>query len=290
MEVPDIMGKQLSAAKKFLAEKDLSLQVEWEASLQTPEGEIINQVPGPGTEIKENRPLTVYASKGPEFLTVPNMEGKSITEAQNMLQRLNSEKEGVGIGLGNITRVYSEKYPEKQIMSQFPPGGQEVIAGSQINILVSRGRWPRRRVVPDLGGLSEEEARRKIKDLNLQVGELRYIRNKNASPGAVIGQSPLPNVIVPKKQPVLLTVNLGEEEQRTRQRHYTTLKINPPLSVVSGRLKVELTDRKGRRIIFDRKVKPGKNVEVFTEVNGSGRVAIFWKGKLIRYRNLEVEG
>ncbi len=289
VEVPEVMGRQLQEAEEILARSGLSMRVEWESSMQTPEGEIMNQVPGPGTEIKENRPLTVYASRGPEYLEVPDLEGQSVSEAQNFLQRLSAERETVGLGLGNITRVHSEELPADHIIRQFPPPELEVVAGSQVNVLVSRGNWPRRLPVPDFRGLSEEEARNKLEAVELQVGQVRHIREEEMSPGVVLDQSPPPNVLVPTRQPVLLTVNLGEEE-RFEATRYTTLKINPPLEVVPGRLKVELTDRSGRRVIFEEEVPPGEKVEVFTGVTGSGRVAIYWNGELIRYRELEVAG
>ncbi len=289
VEVPDVMGQKLPAAEELLNRHGLSLRVEWESSMETPEGEIINQVPGPGTEIKENRPLTVYASKGPEYLPVPELEGQSVTEAQNFLQRLSMEKESVGLGLGHITRVHTEKHSSNYIIRQFPPPGREVVAGSQIHVLVSRGKWPRRRPVPEFIGLNEEEAREKIEEYELKVGQVRYVREENMAPGIVLNQSPSPNILVPIRQPVLLTVNLGEEERIERTR-YTTLKINPPLEIIPGRLKVELTDGRGRQVIFDEQVDPGKKVEIFTGVQGSGRLAIYWNGELLRYRSLEETG
>ena len=76
---------------------------------------------------------------------------------------------------------------ENQVISTDPPPDSLVLRGDKVNLTISRGPLPF--LMPDLTGLSIEDARDRLKGLKLEIGELTYT---STSPlcNTVILQSP----------------------------------------------------------------------------------------------------
>jgi hypothetical protein len=128
---------------------------------------------------------------------------------------------------------------------------------------------------------------KKLRDVGLEKGSVRYVYRKEAQPGVVLKQTPTPSILVRKNQPVSITVNLSESKKKPDFVRYTTVRINPPLEVFSGRLKVELVDRRGRDVVYENRVAPGEKVEFLTTVKGTGNLIIYWNDELYQFRQLK---
>lgn len=290
VEVPDLRGRDFNETKSELSSLNLRYRSEWKSSLYTPENQIMSQVPAPGTEVKENRPITLFISEGPQYVTVPDLRNNSLIEARSLLERQTTSGKSRGSGnlvIGNIARIYSDNYPADQVITQNPPPGRKVLSGSRVDVLISRGNWPRRTVVPDLLKQNIEEAEKKIRRAGLEKGTVRYVYQPDVDPDVVLDQTPPASIIIREQQPVSLTVNLSEPEEEPDYLRYTTIRINPPLSVSPGRLKAELVDRRGRSVVFEERVKPGQKVEFLTAVKGSASLIIYWNDDLYRFRRLD---
>ncbi|MFB6356420.1 MAG: PASTA domain-containing protein [bacterium] len=287
--IPSVTEYQLKEARRILEERGIQYEVVEENSLKSPEGTIIQQIPQEGTRMKESRSLVLYVSQGPEYVTVPNLKDKSLLEVRNFLYRQNTsegEKSSSVFGLGNIARVYSEDGAKNHVILQQPRKGEKVIRGTQIDVLISRGKWPRKKIVPAVEGHPLNVARKAIKQAGFTVGPIRYRRNPDSGPRQVLKQFPTPGIVVEKGRPVSLTVNIEQPEQEEKPVKYTYVQIHPPLDVVDGRLKVEMKDRRGRRLILDRVVSPGKKVETFVSIQGKARLYIYWNGEMHKIRSL----
>ncbi len=288
--VPDLRGKNFEEVKNDLSSKDLNYRTEWKSSLYTPKNKILSQVPGPGTEIKENRPVTLFISKGPQYVSTPDLRGRSLIEARSLLEQETSAGENPTVSslvIGNIARVYSDRQPSEHIITQSPPPGRKVLSGSRIDVLISKGGWPKRTVVPMLGGKKLEKAEKLLSEAGLKKGSVRYVYRQKVKPNVVLEQTPPPSVLVRENQPVSLTVNLNESKKKPDFVRYTTIRINPPLEVSPGRLRVELVDRRGRDVIFENSVEPGEKVEFLTTVKGTGNLIIYWNDELYQFRQLK---
>lgn len=105
-----------------------------------------------------------------EKQVVPDVTNMSLGEAKTALEE-------AGFKIGTETEVFSSTIDSGLIVSTNPPGGQEAIKGSRIDLNVSKGT--EQVSVPDLKGQTEEEAMRTLSSygLNGQKGDAVYSDN-----------------------------------------------------------------------------------------------------------------
>ncbi len=111
--VPDVRGTSLSDATAQLEELGLEVEVTRRLfSDDVPEGAVVGQDPGPGTEAMPGDTIGVGVSDGPEPVEVPNVRGERTAEAVSELEALGlvvdvEERGGFGAFL-NPGRVFDQ--------------------------------------------------------------------------------------------------------------------------------------------------------------------------------------
>lgn len=115
---------------------------------------------------------------------VPNLVGKSVTEAQRAAL-------ASGLELQVERQYYSPTVPEGKIMSQVPDPDTKVRRGWQLRVAQSLG--PQRVAIPDLSGETARAAQLNIERRGLELGATAAIPTGSAPPDQVIAQSPPPN-------------------------------------------------------------------------------------------------
>ena len=97
------------------------------------EGRIISQTVEAGSTVPQNTPIGVVVSKGSKMRTVPNIIGKTVSEASK-------ELESAGLALGDPAAEYSDDVESGKIirLNGIEPG-KKIQAGSMINVVVSLG-------------------------------------------------------------------------------------------------------------------------------------------------------
>ena len=97
------------------------------------EGRIISQSVEAGSAVAKNTPISVVVSKGSKMRTVPNIIGKTVSEASK-------ELESAGLALGDQAEEYSDDVESGKIirLNGIEPG-KKIQAGSMINVVVSLG-------------------------------------------------------------------------------------------------------------------------------------------------------
>lgn len=115
-------------------------------------------------------------------LSVPSTIGMNIFEAQSSLEKL---------GL-SVVVVYknSEHVDADLVMDQSPQSGSEVISKDSVMLTVSYG--PQIVYMPNLMGMTENEAVATIKEYGLTLDEVTQAVDNEAVPGTVIDQVPAP--------------------------------------------------------------------------------------------------
>ncbi len=168
VEVPDLAGKLLIAAKVALSGAGLKTGEVTEAPGEGEPGKVVSQDPAPGTQVEKGTAvdLRVGAEKPPEktLVKVPSLEGLRLTEARAKLR-------SAGLSLGRVQSVVGEGEPGR-IFSQDPPAGSDVDRGVAVSVKVGERAAPRKVSVPGLKGLSREEAEAKLEQAGLRVGEV----------------------------------------------------------------------------------------------------------------------
>jgi serine/threonine-protein kinase len=126
IEVQDFTGKPADQAVAALT--DAGLQVDatkQEFSDSVPKGSVISQTPANGTLFRGDQ-VTLVVSKGPELVKVPNVQGKQLQEAQQILE-----------GAGFTVKVESFMGGIfGTVRSQDPGADAEVPKGSVITLVV----------------------------------------------------------------------------------------------------------------------------------------------------------
>lgn len=114
-------------------------------------------------------------------ITVPDVTGKQMEIAQTMLT-----DEHLSV---SIKEVDSSDVPVGEVITQTPIGGSVVKANRTIYLTVSRGNHGDTVLVPDLRGLTLDEATRKLKEIGLSVGTVTYA-DADRDDGKILQQTP----------------------------------------------------------------------------------------------------
>ncbi|MFR9795536.1 Stk1 family PASTA domain-containing Ser/Thr kinase [Streptomyces sp. MS06] len=128
VDVPDVTGEDLDAAKDDLAGAGLKAEVAGER-VNSPfdAGQVAAQTPGGGGEAAEGDTVTLTLSKGPEMVEVPDVVGEHVDEAKKRLEGAGFEvEEDRGLlGLFGDT-----------VHKQSVKGGDRAPKGSKIKITI----------------------------------------------------------------------------------------------------------------------------------------------------------
>lgn len=182
-ELPDIVEMLVGDAEELLKMKNLRLEVTSEEyHFDKPEGTVLSQYPLPGTMVKSGRRIRVVISSGQKNVVVPELSGISVRHARLRI-------EAADLILGDIAWTFADSLPERVVVFAYPASGREVQIGTPINLMVNRGSLTNITYMPQVVGLSLDEARAKIDDAGLVVALVKHITNENLLPGTVLEQS-----------------------------------------------------------------------------------------------------
>ncbi|MDG4840672.1 Stk1 family PASTA domain-containing Ser/Thr kinase [Micromonospora sp. WMMD967] len=187
--VPDVIGKEFDLAEADLVNVKLVVAkgaARYDDTL--PAGVVLDTSPKVGTEVKPGAKITLILSRGRAPVSVPNLVGKSLTEARTTLAQLNL----------TLVETYKESdKPKDEILGQSPADGAGVEKGTEVKLDVSKG--PPAIVVPRVIDLPCQQAKQALEAQGFPVTALI---NPNAT---VRIQAPGENSQVPPGTPVTLT-------------------------------------------------------------------------------------
>ena len=176
-EVPYHEASQLLRSKGFVPVKD--------DSKYNPEyrpGIVLDQQPRAHSPVKTGRRVYLTVSAEEKFIKMPGVIGKTVRGARLEITR-------VGLSIDTLYQTYSDTFPEGVITDQSVKPGGMIRRGSPVGLTVSQGRNPHRFHVPDVTGASLQDAREKLRNAGLEVGEIQYIQNRNLVPYTTLEQS-----------------------------------------------------------------------------------------------------
>ncbi len=205
--VPNVVGKPVREAAKILSETRLNTNLEKGNDNTQPQGIVLSQNPPKGTSLTETRVVSIVVNY-PRPLIAPDLVGKLGTEAKITLKEL-------GLVTANVAIVpAAEGEPRGVVLAQNPIPGTQMIKGSGVTILVSGARPEKGKTfLPDLTGLSFEEARALIKMSGLTLVEINT-RNSTVAKNTVLAQTPAPNKSVALEGEATLTIATTANAQK----------------------------------------------------------------------------
>jgi beta-lactam-binding protein with PASTA domain len=207
--VPDVVGMSEKDAADALDDAGLQAVPSSAYSETAPVGEVIGQDPAAGTTVLTGTAVSITVSEGPkpaETATVPDVIGKTEAEATAIL-----EDAGYVVA---VARHYSDSVPADVVGAQAPVGGNITAPGTTVGILVSDGPRPADQfvVIPDLRGLTLEEATDALEELGLEAAVFE-VYTSLAPEGQVFAQLPPPGSNVAPGSPVLVAISKGPYPQ-----------------------------------------------------------------------------
>jgi beta-lactam-binding protein with PASTA domain len=200
--VPNVVGMTQPAAEAAILAAGLQVGTVTTANSPTvPAGSVISQNPSAGSSVPEGSSVSLVVSLGPIMVTVPNVVGMTLANAEATITSAN-------LTGGTITTANSDTVPASSVISQTPIAGISVAIGSSVDLVISIG--PLMAVtVPNVVGQPEASAEAAIIAAGLTLGAITQAKSTTVPAGSVISQVPVSGTSVAEGSPVYLVVSLG---------------------------------------------------------------------------------
>lgn len=278
--VPDLKGKELSAAVSELNKTGLNLRIkEHRAAAEVPKGLVISQEPGPGARLKKYRDVKVVLSAGAIGIEAPKLLGESLAAAQGALSAL-------GLAPGDLVKVHSEVAPSGQVLAQLPAPGTALESGAKVDLLVSLGRAEESYIMPNLIGMPLHEATRAVEKLNMQIERISYEAYEGLPAMIVIKQNPRSGHKAKRGEKVSLSISKGDTRGALGLEAPKLFVYTVPQDYSGRRLKIVVEDEIGAYEIFSGMAVAGGQIRRSIQATGKTRVKIFVDGLLEQERYL----
>ncbi|HEX2608799.1 MAG TPA: PASTA domain-containing protein [Flavisolibacter sp.] len=166
--VPSIIGKNVKDAENFLQDKGFTTVIQDSVYYDSlPPGAIIRQVPEADEIVKINRTVYVTINRFvPPDVEMPNLLGSSFRNAEMVLRNL-------GLRVGDTS--YRFDFAKNSVLEQLFNGasvkpGTKLKVGSKISFVLGSGLGNEEMAVPDLIGLTYDEAKAMLDANGLTLG------------------------------------------------------------------------------------------------------------------------
>lgn len=201
--VPSVDGMTVAEAQKTLEAKGFKVELEEVMDPKASPGTVLRMDPVAGTKRKEGASITVVIARGLKLGVVPKLEGYTKEQAEKIIEQ-NKYK------VGKITYKWDAKKPEGLVLGQLPTDKSKLDEGSTIDLIINKNE-EKNVAVPDLKGLTLEEAKAKLEEAGLKLGAVKAVDSEEDK-DVVTGVSPDPGMSVGEGSTVDLQVsNAGKK-------------------------------------------------------------------------------
>jgi len=180
--MPNVVGKPLGEAQSILQAGGLQIRVADRLYNSLPLNAVVRQSPAPGEQVKLSQTAHVVLSLGPQIISVPAIEGRSLRGARITL--LES-----GLEFGEVSTAYLPVPQPDTVLAQDPAKGTSATS-PRVDILVAAGERPVQYVMPTLTGIEQGAAERILTTAGIRDTHVTYVAQSGSPAGTVIGQTP----------------------------------------------------------------------------------------------------
>jgi beta-lactam-binding protein with PASTA domain len=181
--MPDVVGKSMVPARQILRGRGIGMKVEDRIYSGEPSDTIIRQSPPPNERVKTGQNAHVVLSLGPQRMTIPPLQDRSLRAAEVELLR-------DGMQLGEVSSFHVAGGVADTVTEQDPAPGTTDRTGPHVSLLVSLGARPSAYAMPDFMGQPLPEAQSKLGSAGLRLSKLTPEANTSSPAGTVVGQTP----------------------------------------------------------------------------------------------------
>ncbi len=200
VKVPDLTGLTLEQASKQVEPLELVLDVvDQRHDPAMASGLVLQQTPPEHASVRRGRKVKLILSLGGKVLQVPDLIGHASRAVEIELRQ-------GGFMPGDEARVHSVDFEVGRVVAQVPPPETPTVPNSRVHRLVSTGPRPTAWVMPDLVGMTRQQAERWISTSQFRRGAVRRVSISGRRPGTVVGQLPLSGYPIRSKDVVELTI------------------------------------------------------------------------------------
>lgn len=181
--MPDLVGRKLTDVLIEYNGK-LRFDVVYDYNSEYEDGIIIEQYTPAGTPFKEGDYLELKVSNRQQNRFIPDVSGSEHEVAE-------SELSAAGF-IPYVKEIYSDEVPEGIAIKTEPGPGTKASLANGVTLFISKGKLedPNLVSVPDVIGMTEDEAVQLLKDIGLNV-KIEHFQSRNEK-GTVVDQAVVP--------------------------------------------------------------------------------------------------
>ena len=205
--VPTVVGLSQANAKAQIEAAGFvwELNSEKVASDSVEEGSVASTDPAGGTQAEKGSTVRVTISSGPDSVVLPdNLVGMTPEDARKAIEALGLKWE---LDSG---KVASDTVAEGKVAQTNPSPGSKVKAGQTIRVYLSSGSDEVE--VPDLSGMSQDQARSALKAVGLELGNVTSVDSEKDK-DRIVAQDPATGTKVKKGTTIGVSVSNGKTAQ-----------------------------------------------------------------------------
>lgn len=235
--VPDLIGCTEAEAKKKLEAVGLKLGIVTKMEHEGgKDGRVFEQGTEKNTKVKKGTAINVFiCDNSSQKVTVPNLIGCTEAEAKKKL-------EAVGLVLGSVTKKEHAGGTNGKVFEQSVEKNSKVNKGTVVDICICDNSTAKVEV-PNLVGMSEDQARLILESSNLKLGNVEYYSQPGSKSGNVLSLSRHSSISVGDKvaKNTAIDIEVCNNDQLTEYRTVTYDYKNSAESSISGYTKVGIT-------------------------------------------------
>ena len=205
--VPTVVGLSQANAKAQIEAAGFvwELNSEKVASDSVEEGSVASTDPAGGTQAEKGSTVRVTISSGPDSVVLPdNLVGMTPEDARKAIEALGLKWEL------DSSKVASDTVAEGKVAQTNPSPGSKVKAGQTIRVYLSSGSDEVE--VPDLSGMSQDQARSALKAVGLELGNVTSVDSEKDK-DRIVAQDPVTGTKVKKGTTIGVSVSNGKTAQ-----------------------------------------------------------------------------
>ncbi len=210
-KVPAVTGQNVMAAQKLLEDKGFDVVIQDSLYVDSiPKQAVLRQSPDADATVKAGRTIYLTVNRAiPPQVEMPNMAGFSIRSAEMYLRSL-------GLKMGDVS--YKPDIARNSVLEQLYNGnniqpGTKIPLGSTISFVLGSGVGGSDIPVPDLVGMTLQEARNYLSTVSINVGSVVVMGPiKDSASSFVVKQTPAPlsENVGPTGQPLPNKIKQGQ--------------------------------------------------------------------------------
>ncbi|HEX9732481.1 MAG TPA: PASTA domain-containing protein [Thermoanaerobaculia bacterium] len=183
---PELFGLPESEAVALL--NDQGLRPAWSEEDEryderVPAGHVMMQRPRAGTLVKRGSPVSIFLSRGPQLLQVPDVVGGALQAAQVTLT-------AAGLTVGRTLSLRSAEGAGGAVIGQRPAGGSRAERAAAVDLFFAGESSGQTWVMPDLVNRGYDQVRRFFEARGFRLGRVSYEHYTGIDPGTVLRQFP----------------------------------------------------------------------------------------------------